>query len=305
VIVSDRDSRFTSKFWKTLWELLGTRLALSTAFHQETDGQSERTIRTLEQMLRAHTNAKQDNWDEDLPYAEIAYNNSKQVSTGESPFYLDYGQEMTLPANLLTDSVIDGANGNAAVEKLLTELRDVLVNVGIKLKEAAEYQKKYADKHRRDESFKVGDLVWLDTSDITYAAGTPKLLDKFVGPYPVIEVVGVVSYKLKLPKRLERLHPVFHISKLKKHVEVDDAVRFPGRKQVNRPAPVIKIDGEDAWYVERIVDKRIRARGRVEYLVKWEDYPDWESTWEPIDNVKHAQEAIRDYEESIGNDVDN
>lgn len=295
IIVSDRDSKFTSLFWKSLWSLLDTKLAMSTAFHPETDGQTERMNRTLEQMLRAYTNKQQDNWDELLPYCEMAYNNSKSVSTGYSPFFLNYGQDMSLPSNLLSDSAeqIVSNDGNAAVETILTDLRETLVTVQSNLTKAQEYQKKYADQHRRHDTFKLNDRVLLDTSDITFTTGSKKLLDKYIGPYKIIEVISDVAYKLDLPIKF-RLHPVFHISKLKRAVETD---KFPDRKQLNRPTPVMKLDGKDAWYVERIIGKRIRAK-KVQYLVKWEDYPEWESTWEPIQNVKHAQDAIDEYEQT-------
>ena len=302
IIVSDRDSKFTSLFWKSLWSLLDTKLAMSTAFHPETDGQTERMNRTLEQMLRAYSNKQQDNWDELLPYCEMAYNNSKNVSTGYSPFFLNYGQDMSLPANLLINNdysesaaiePIVSTDGNAAVETILTDLRDTLIAVQSNLTKAQAYQKKYADQHRRHDTFKLNERVLLDTSDITFTTGTKKLLDKYIGPYKIIEVISDVAYKLDLPIKF-RLHPVFHISKLKRVIETD---KFPDRKQLNRPTPVMKLDGKDAWYVERIIGKRIRAK-KVQYLVKWEDYPEWESTWEPIQNVKHAQDAIDEYEQT-------
>ena len=91
VIVSDQNPKFTSQFWKTLFKNLGTKLAMSSAHHPQTDGQTERMNRTLEEMIRTFVNHKQDNWDECLPAAEFAYNNSKQASTGFTPFYLDCG----------------------------------------------------------------------------------------------------------------------------------------------------------------------------------------------------------------------
>lgn len=271
---------------------------MSTAFHPETDGQTENMNRTLEQMLRVWTNKEQNNWDTLLPYCEMAYNNSKHISTGYSPFYLNYGQDMSLPANLLvTDSSSNiesdiVSDGNAAVEDIILSLRDTLVTVNNNLVKAQEYQKKYADKHRRHDTFQLNDRVLLDCSDITFTIGTKKLLDKYLGPYSITQVISDVAYKLDLPIRF-RIHPVFHISKLKRYVETN---KFPDRKQVDRPAPVMKLDGKDAWYVERIINKRIRNK-QVQYLVKWENYPEWESTWEPVSNVKHAIDAINDYEQ--------
>ena len=295
VIVSDRDSKFTSQFWQSLWSLLGTKLAMSTANHPQTDGQTENVNRTLEQMIRAFTNNNQDNWDKLLPYCEMAYNNSKHASTGYAPFYLDYGQNMVLPAMLKrADSEAISQHGNAAVEDIITELKETLIQVQANLQQAQEYQKKYADQHRRDEKYNIGDKVLLDTTDITFTEGSKKLLDKYIGPYKIISVISDVSYKLDLPIKF-RLHPVFHVSKLRRYVDAPDD-KFPTRKQQNRPAPVMKLDGKDAWYVEKIINKRVRNK-KIQYLVKWEDYPEWESTWEPIENVKHAKEAIQQYED--------
>ncbi|KAL1920728.1 uncharacterized protein VTP21DRAFT_11363 [Calcarisporiella thermophila] len=99
-IISDRDPQFTSRFWKALFEKLGTRLAMSTAFHPQTDGQTERTNRTLEEMLRCYVNYKQDNWDTQLHIAKFAYNNASSASTGISPFLFDTGQPPMTPVNL-------------------------------------------------------------------------------------------------------------------------------------------------------------------------------------------------------------
>jgi hypothetical protein len=296
IIISDRDSKFTSKFWTSLWLCMDTSLAMSTAFHPETDGQTERMNRTLEQMLRAYCNAKQDNWDELLPYCEMAYNNSRNFATGESPFYLNYGQEMSLPSNLIADEevVVEGSS-NDNVEKVLNELRETLVVTNANLHKAQEQQKKYADQHRRDEQFVVGERVYLDTSDITFTEGSKKLLPKFIGPFKVLKVVSKVAYQIELPDKF-RQHNVFHVSKLKRTVETN---RFPTRVQVDRPEPEVQIDGEDAWEVERIIDKRVTKRGRVQYLVKWVGYPDHENSWEPIENVRAAQDAVEMYEQSL------
>jgi hypothetical protein len=293
VIVSDRDSKFTSLFWQSLWKLLDTKLAMSTAYHPETDGQTERMNRTLEQMLRAYTSVKQDDWDELLPYAEIAYNSAKQSSTGYSPFYLNYGQESILPSSLVKGNYTPDS-GNATVENVLSQLGETMKLVQNNLIKAQEDQKKYADKNRRQEEFNVGDRVLLDASDINFAIGTKKLMDKYIGPYTIIEKISPLVYKLELPTKLNRIHPVFHINKLRRALETD---RFD-REQKDRPLPVIKIDGQDAWYVERIVDKRKKGK-LIEYLVKWEGYDEWENTWEPIGNLKQASDAIQAYEQSI------
>lgn len=293
IIVSDRDSKFTSLFWQSLWELLDTKLAMSTAFHQQTNGQTEIMNRTLEQMLRAYTSAKQDDWDDLLPYAEIAYNSAKQSSTGYSPFYLNYGQHPTMPINLVKGQYTPNS-GNATVENVLSELGETLKQVHTNLQHAQEYQKKYADKNRRHDEFNVGDRVLLNAEDINFTSGTKKLLDKYIGPYTILEKISVVTYKLELPKKF-KIHNVFHISKLRRLQATDD---FPARIQKNRPLPIVKADGTEEWYVEKVVDKRTRKG--IEYLIKWEGFPDFENTWEPIKNLEGSKDAIQEYEQSNG-----
>ncbi len=294
-IISDRDTKFTSLFWKSLWNLLGTKLCLSTAYHPQADGQTERMNRTLEQMLRAYTNKEQDNWDDLLPYCEMAYNNSKQSSSEHSPFYLNYGQEMSLPTNLLNSELLIG-QGNDTVENILTQLSNTLTTVKLNLEQAQAYQKKYYDKNKREHIFKLNDKVLLDTTDITYTIGAKKLLDKYIGPYNITEVISDVTYKLDLPIKF-RIHNVFHISKLKPYIEND---KFPNRIQNNRPDSIDMIDGEPAWCVEKIIDKRILKNKQVQYLVKWEGYSYWENTWEPIKNLRQAaSQAIEQYEQRV------
>ena len=293
-IVSDRDSKFTSNFWKSLWSLFDTRLDMSTAFHPQTDGQTERTNRTLEQILRAFTNEEQDNWDILLPYIEISFNNSIQTSTGYSPFYVNHGQHMLLPNALIEEVEIE--NNNQTVEEMVTKMQSTLMKAQVNIKKAQERQKHYADLNRREEEYEIGDKVLLSTTDLTYTTGQKKLLNKQIGPYRIIDKINAVAYKLDLPPRLSRIHPVFHISKLLPYYSSD---QFPSRPaQQDRPPPVMQIDGEDAYEVEYIVDKR-KKRNKIEYLVKWKNYPSHENSWQPEQNLKQAREAIEEYEDSL------
>jgi hypothetical protein len=295
-IVSDRDPRFTSNFWRSLWNLTGTNLAMSTAFHPQTDGQTERMNRTLEDMLRATANYEQDNWDESLITLEIAYNNSIQASTGFSPFFLNSGQHPNLPMLTAVKSESSNPTANDFLERISKGLTQAKQN----LKDAQERQTKYANQNRREMKFKVGDQVLLSTANIRNKDRAPKLSPRFIGPFRVCRVVSDVAYELQLPTTM-KIHPVFHISKLKKYVNGLD--QFPTRPQqeINRPTTTETIDGEDAWEVERILKKRERRVGRgrvkvIEYLVKWKGYPDWENTWEPSNNLRGAPDVVNVFE---------
>jgi hypothetical protein len=296
-IVSDRDVRFISVFWRALWQQLGTKLAMSTAYHPQTDGQTERANRTLEDMLRAYVTYRQDDWDQHLVAAEIAYNNSVQASTGFSPFFLNTGQHPHLPLSAAVQP--SNVSNNPPAAELLDGMYEDLELAETNLRAAQQRQAHYANQHRREVVFSVGDQVLLSTANLRNEARAPKLAPKFIGPFPICRVVSSVAYELELPATMSRVHPVFHVSKLKAYR--DGSSTFPSRRQMpTRPtAELLPDSGEEAWEVERVVDKRTRRVGRrtrVEYLVLWKGYPEWERTWEPAANLRQASDAVRAYE---------
>ena len=298
-IISDRDPRFTSSFWQSLWKLSGTRLAMSTAYHPRTDGQTERENRAVEQMLRSYVNTKQNDWDEHLTAVEIAYNNSKHASTGFSPFYMNYGQHPSIPLTIAVPDV--DSSSNAAAETMLEKLFENLKIAEKNMTQAQSHQEKYTNRRRREIIFTLGEKVLLSTNDLNWKGKiTPKLSAKYIGPFVIKRVLSPLNYELELPKTLP-IHPVFHVSKLKKFVESGDA--FPNRVQEpSRPIP--KIVGEHEEYeVEAIRNHRLRKwKGEMhkQYLVKWKEYPEWENTWEWWDSLAKAKELITEYERGIG-----
>lgn len=299
-IVSDRDPRFTSIFWRSLWQQLGTKLLMSTAFHPQTDGQTERANRTLEEGLRAYVSRRQDDWDQHLIPLEIAYNNSVQASTGFTPFYLNSGQHFQLPLHraLLPENV----SANPSSADRLSQLARDLSAAESNLVAAQQRQSSYADESRRGVEFQVGDQVLLSTEHLKLKVDTQttKLMPKFIGPFPVVRKISAVAYELQLPKNI-RVHPVFHISKLKTYHDGSSA--FPLRSAssgLSRPPPDLLPDGEEAWEVEAVVSSRSRRFGRIprtEYLVKWKGYPEYEKTWEPEENLREAADKIKQYEQ--------
>jgi hypothetical protein len=287
VIVSDRDAKFTSHFWRTIFQEIGTKLSMSTAFHPQTDGQTERMNRTLEEMLRAYSTYNQDQWDEYLPTAEFAYNNSKQPSTGYTPFELDCGQHPLTPASLATQ----GTSVPAADDFL--QSWDNMINIAKdSLREAQERQSHYANQHRRHLTFQIGDKVLLSARHINNPVDrqrpTRKLTPRFLGPYTITDVISSTAYKLDLPASL-RIHPVFHISMLKEYKESEDFNR------ATPPPPIILPDESEEYEVESILDKRT-LKGKTQYLVKWLGYPLHDATWEPLSNLGNAKEKLKEFE---------
>ncbi|GKD23107.1 ty3-gypsy retrotransposon protein [Tanacetum coccineum] len=192
-IISDRDSQFTSRFWQSMQEVLGTRLDMSTTYHPQTDNQSERTIQTLEDMLRACVLDFERSWDVHLPLVEFSYNNSYHSSVKCALFEALYGRKCRSPI-------------------MWAEIKD-------RLKAAPERQKSYADKRRKPLEFSVGDCVLLKVSPwkgVVCFGKKGKLVPRFVGPFEIVEKVGPVAYRLRLPEELNGVYDTFHVSNLKK-----------------------------------------------------------------------------------------
>lgn len=290
VIISDRDRRFLSHFWQALFKGLGTELRFSTAFHPQTDGQSERANRTLEEYLRHFVCPRQDDWDTYLDLAEFAINDSVNPSTGYSPFYLAYGCNPSTPLDIGIGEVLV-----PAAQSSVTDMAETLQHARTKLDEARMRMVQQANAHRRDVSFQVGDKVRLSTTNLSLpSALSRKLAPRYVGPFEVARVVNPVAYKLKLPASL-KVHPVFHVSMLQPW-RVD--TEFPQHQQVNARPPPVNSE-ENRFRVDRLLDKRTRRYGRglrVEYLVRWFGYGPEEDTWEPMRHID--SDLIADFEAS-------
>lgn len=279
-IVSDRDSRFTSHFWKAFQQALGTRINMSTAYHPQIDGQSERTIKTLEDMLRACILDWGGSWENHLPLAEFAYNNSFQASIGMSPYEALYGRPCRTPLcwTQVGERTMIGAN-------IIEETTNKIKILKLKMKEAQDRQKSYADKRRKDIEFVVGDRVYLKMITFKGQARTSKkgkLDPRYIGPFTVLERVGDVAYKLELPATMYAFHDVFHVSQLRKCL-TDRDVLLPElppdlRENLTVEARLVKI-------IDRMEKK---TRRKVINMVKvlWECNGREDTTWETKNKMK-------------------
>ncbi|KAJ9520744.1 hypothetical protein QJQ45_007613 [Haematococcus lacustris] len=289
VIVSDRDPRFTSTFWQELFKLTGTHLNMSTANHPQTDGQTERANRTLEDMLRNYVSPHHDDWDQHLTAAEFAYNASVQASTGYSPFRLNSGQEPHTPLTLTVPSSAVQGNSESA-SAFLQRMASDIASATHHLVKAQERQTTYANKKRRDHTFKVGDMVYLAHSffahtqpaNATAENATRKFSPRLHGPFKVLEVVTPVALKLQFPPAWSTMHPVVHVSHIKLHN--DGSAQFPTRHPNPPPEPEI-IDGEEHFEVQEIRNHRF-VRGKLQLQVKWLGHPDHENTWLPLEQLQ-------------------
>ncbi|GJZ88338.1 putative reverse transcriptase domain-containing protein [Tanacetum coccineum] len=242
--------RYNVKFWQTDAKALGTRLDMSTAYHPQIDGQSERTVQTLEDMLRACVINFGGSWNIHLLLAEFSYKNSYHSSIRCAPFEALYGRNYRSPVlHLLENS------------------------------------ESYADNSRKHLEFQVGDHVMLKVSPwkgVVQFGKKGKLAPRFVGPFEILERIGSVAYRLRLPEELSGVHNTFHVSNLKKCLA--DA-------NLHVPLDEIKVD-KTLCFVEEpleIMDREVNTLKRSKIpIVKvwWNSKRGPEFTWEREDHIK-------------------
>ncbi|GJS46508.1 putative reverse transcriptase domain-containing protein [Tanacetum coccineum] len=247
-IISDRDSRFTSRFWQSMQEALGTRLDMSTAYHPQTDGQSEHTIQTLEDMHRVCILEFGGSWDVHLPLVEFSYNNSYHSSVRCAPFEALYGRKCRSP--ILWAEV---GEGQLIGPELVQETTEKISQIKDRLKAAHDRQKSYADKRRKPLEFSVGDYVLLKVS-----------------PWK------------DLPEELNGVHDTFHVSNLKKCL-ADPTLKVPlDEIQVDAKLNFME---EPVDILEREFKKLKRSRITI-VKVRWNSKRGPKFTWEREDQMK-------------------
>jgi hypothetical protein len=280
-IISDRDPNFTSHFWTELQTALGTKLKLSTAFHPATDGQTERTIQTLEDMLRACVLDFGGSWVDKLSLIEFSYNNSYHATIKMAPYEALYGRKCRTPLcwSDISETVILGPE---FIEKSTSQIRLIQK----RMKAAQDRQKSYADRKRRPLEFKVGDKVFLKVSPtrgVMRFNQKGKLSPRFIGPYEILDRIGEVAYRLNLPNSLGRVHNVFHISQLKPYIASPDHVLDPETVEMD---PSLTFQQQPI----RILDTKTReTRTKPVALVKvlWSNHSTEEVTWEAEDDMRN------------------
>jgi hypothetical protein len=279
-IISNRGSKFTSRFLEQLHDSLDTKLRFSTAYHPQTDGQTERTNQVLEDMLRACAIQYGTSWDKCLPYAEFSYNNSYQASLKKSPFEALYGRKCRtlLYWDQIGERQVFGPEIIEDAEQLVQQVRE-------NLRVAQTRQKSYADVHHRDLTFAVGDYVYMKVSPmrgIRRFNVRGKLAPRYIGPFKVLERKGEVAYRLELPPNLSGVHDVFHVSQLKKCLRVPE-----------EQAPLEGLDvQEDLTYTEHPVkiletSERVTRNKKIKMCrVQWSHHTEVEATWEREDELR-------------------
>ena len=288
-MISDRGLLFTSKFWRNVSEILKFDHNLSTAFHPQTDGQTERVNQELEHFLRCYLNFTQDNWVQLLQMANYAYNSNIHWSTGSSPFTTVFGYQPTFFPEV---EAIDQGNLPSAQEFLQNRLEEWKI-IKDQIRHSQDTMKEYADKKRSQEiEFRPGDYVYVEATNLPTQRPNSKLDFKRHGPLKVIKKISSHAYQIQRPDSWDpRIHDVFHVDLLTlAHVDPEKTYPAP---------PPVEIPGEDypEYEVEKIVGEKI-IRGQKHYLIKWKGYSELDNTYEHENNVSNAKSALKAYQNS-------
>jgi 8-oxo-dGTP pyrophosphatase MutT (NUDIX family) len=270
-IVSDRDGRFTSNFWQCLTARLGIKNLMSTAFHPETDGQTERMNSLLEETLRHFVGYTQSEWDENIQMAAFAINNAVNVSTGQTPFFLNKGAHPRMPTDISTQTAPARLVTAPAAVKFSVDMQAAIAKAKACLMNAQQHQKTQADKHRRDVSFEVGQEVLVNMKNMRIKKDLRdrlriKLLPRFWGPLKVLDLIGSHAVRIELPEGA-RMHNVFHVSLIEPYyAPAEGSTR-------TLPQPIDWLEGSPNFAVEKLLAHRLVSVGRqkvIEYLTRWQ-----------------------------------
>jgi len=290
-VISDRDVRFNSEFWKSVFQRLGVKLNMSTTLHPQTDGQTENANRVFEDTIRHFVGPYQNDWDNYLAVVEFAMNRAWNQTIETTPFMLNYGQQPDTP------QVLRLRSSNPRVAPFVGKWDEQLVRAKRCIQSAQDRQKRYADQKRSETPvFQPGDEVLVKTRHFALAEGLrPKLAPRYMGPYTVREAVGgasrnspgvpVLANKLNLPPAMSKVHPVFHVSALKRYKRT---ARSPALSQNPK-----LVDRHFEYEVDYISASRYSGR-RTEYKVFFvgePDHPDW-LHWSTLAN---APEKVQEF----------
>jgi len=305
-IISDRDKLFTSQFWRSLADICGFKLKLSTSYHPQTDGLAERAIGTFEDCLRRFVSFSpswtddsgfQHDWTDLLPGLEFAVNSAVNSSTKKTPFELERGHNPRSIYDMILDRAphVRADPGSDSFTKMLAASNARAQEC---VDEAVLYAAKRWDATHIPSPFTVGSSAMISTKHFRFG-GPGKLIPPFVGPFGVTRLVGPNAIEVKLTGPYAKKHPVFPVS-LAKLYQPGDPQRFPGRRQAPAPDPII-VENEAEWIIESLLEERTRrGRGRNspavhEFLVKWEGWDDSHNLWLPESELGNAKELLAEF----------
>ncbi|XP_073152871.1 uncharacterized protein [Henckelia pumila] len=279
-MMSDRDPRLTSSFLKSLHSALGTKLSFSTTFHPQMNGQSERVIQILEDLMRACAIDFHDIWESRLLLVEFAYSNNYQATIGMAPYEALYGRPCR--SQVLWTEI--GEKSESGPE-IVQQTAEVVAKIRDRMRTAQSRQKSFADHRRRDLEFFEGDHVFIRVAPLKGVmrfGKKGKLAPRFVGPFEILDRVGTLAYRMAFLPNLAGVHNVFHVSMVRKYISNPSHVLNLEPFQIS---PHMTYEERPDQIMER-QERRLRNKTIPMVKVKWLNHSDEEATWETEADIR-------------------
>ncbi|MBW0497114.1 hypothetical protein O181_036829 [Austropuccinia psidii MF-1] len=305
IIISDQDTKFTSEFWTNLYDMLGTKLAFSTAYHPQTDQLAERVIQTMEDILRrfcaygmeykCHEGYTND-WITLLPSVQLAYNTSQNYTTGKTPSLVEKGWSTLLPVDQLKKNLL-------AIHPTAKDFHDIwkkACDTAAKcIAEAKEYNKQRWDKSHMEPDFKDGDQVLVSTIYFKNLKGPKKMRDSFLGPFTIIKLILKNAVEAKITEEFSRKHPVFPVSLVKPYFQTEED-KFPSRRKNPTPPEIVEVEDSPGPVKKMIKARKIRLNGKDQrkYLVRFKNQTADKDRWLAEDAIPDGNLHLRRFRAS-------
>ncbi|MBW0581828.1 hypothetical protein O181_121543 [Austropuccinia psidii MF-1] len=305
IIISDRDPKFTSEFWTNLYDMLGTKLAFSTAYHPQTDGLAERMIQTMEDILRRffaygmeykdHEGYTHD-WVTLLPAVQRDYNTSQHSTTGKTPSVVEKGWNPLLPVDSLKKNLLTIHPTAKDFHDMWKRACDTAAKC---IAEAKEYNKQRWDKTHMEPEFKEEDQVLVSTLNFNNLKRPKKMRESFLGPFTIIKLLGNNVLGVKLTGEFSRKHPVFAVSLVKPYFQTEER-KFPSSKKNPTPTDLVEVEDCPQPVSKIIRARRIRLNGkdRRQYLVRFKNQTADKDKWLAEDTIPDGNLHLRRFKAS-------
>ncbi|MBW0464753.1 hypothetical protein O181_004468 [Austropuccinia psidii MF-1] len=300
IIISDRDPKFTYEFWTNLYDMLATKLPFSTAYHPQTDGLAERMIQTMEDILKqfcAYGMEYKDHeghihyWATLLPAVQLAYNTSQHFTTGKTHVLVEKGWNPLLPVDHLKKNLLTINPTAKDFQEMWKRAFDTAAKF---IAEAKEYNKQRWDKSHMEPEFKEGDQVLVSTLSSNNLKAPKKMIDSFLGPFTINELIGENAVEVKLTEEFSRKHPVFPVSLVKPYFQTEED-KFPSRNKNPTPPEIVEVEDSPGPVKKVIKDRKIRLNGKDQrqYLVRFKNQTADKDKWLAEDSMPDRSLHLR------------